>query len=338
MGEVYRARDARLGRTVALKVLFDMAAASDNHRQRLLREARAAAALTHPNIAAVYDVGRDHGIDYIAMEHVTGAPLAQLIPPGGLPLEQVLDIGLQITAAAAVAHQAGLVHRDIKPSNVLLTPAGLVKVVDFGLAKAIAGRPAALPTMTAAQTFTTPGTFCGTAGYAAPEQVKGFPADARSDVFAIGAVLHEMLAGQPAFGGDSMMSVLAAVLELRAPPLQAVRRDVPADLAEVVERCLEKAPDARYDSAARLQQDLAACRAGLERPRSGSRGLFHGRLSGAAEPARARSHPDIEPSGIVIAGAALYRRRAGLSAAALLVAVVFAAWVGGGGPRRRSRR
>jgi eukaryotic-like serine/threonine-protein kinase len=325
MGEVYRARDARLDRTVALKVLPDMAAASDMHRSRLLREARAAAALTHPNIVAIYDIGRDTGIDYVAMEHVAGAPLAQRIPPAGLPVDQVLDVGLQMAAAAAAAHQAGLVHRDIKPSNVLLTPTGLVKVVDFGLAKDIPGSRPDLPTVTAPQTLTTPGVFCGTPGYAAPEQVKGLPADARSDVFAIGAVLYEMLTGRRAFGGDSIMSVLAAVLERSAPPLHTVRRDVPTDLAAIVGRCLEKTPAARYASAVDLQDDLAACRARLARRPGGPRAFFDWsrRLPRSAEPAGNRSHSGHQVPAARSAGPTLSARRRGLIAAALVI-VVFA--------------
>ncbi len=251
MGTVYRALDSRLGRPVAIKVLRLEAMGSEDRTRRFKQEARAASALNHPNIVTIHDIGSEAGVDFIVMEYVAGAPLHRLIPPGGMPLEQALDYAVQITSALAAAHAVGILHRDIKPANIVVSPDGRAKVLDFGLAK-LTERP--VPSDEASTNTAPPqtqlGGFLGTAGYAAPEQVEGKAADARSDVFAIGVVLYELLAGRRVFLRDSHGSTLAAVLRDTPTLLGAIRRDVPSELERIVFRCLEKQPGARYQSAA----------------------------------------------------------------------------------------
>jgi tRNA A-37 threonylcarbamoyl transferase component Bud32 len=256
MGVVYRARDEKLRRTVAVKVLPEGALAGDEQRLRFVREARAASALNHPNIVAIYDIDRASGRDFIAMEFVRGVPLHQLVPQQGLPVDRAMEIAVQIARAMAAAHESGLLHRDLKPANILVTSDWHVKVIDFGLAKlAEPGnqgdeKATALP-------GTQPGAIVGgTPGYAAPEQVEGRAVDARADVFAIGAVLYEMLAGRRAFQKGSTAATLASVLHDPPPPLATVRNGVSRDLERVVSRCLEKDPRARYPSAGELLKDL----------------------------------------------------------------------------------
>jgi tRNA A-37 threonylcarbamoyl transferase component Bud32/dienelactone hydrolase len=259
MGVVYRAYDSKLRRTVAIKVLREVAVTDEDRSRRLRREARAASALNHPNIITIYDIDRAAGADFIVMEYVPGKSLRRAVPPGGLPIHQGVDYGVQIARAMAAAHAAGITHRDIKPENTLVTTEGQVKVLDFGLARVARPIAADASTRTTLSVTQDGGLFCGTLGYAAPEQVEGRGADARSDVFAIGAVLYEMLAGRPAFVGSAPAQTLAAVLHEAPPALRAVRREVPSDLDRVVFRCLEKDPDARYRSSVELLSDLVAC-------------------------------------------------------------------------------
>lgn len=273
MGVVYRGYDTRLRRIVALKVLRGTVVADDDRKRRITREARMASSLNHPNIVTVYDIGTADGIDFIAMEYVAGTPLRDAIPPRGLPIDVALGYGLQIAKALAAAHAAGLVHRDVKPGNILVSPSADLKVVDFGLARVteqgptVSGPPgvpvAEASTQSAFGASQQEGLFCGTPGYAAPEQVEGGPTDSRSDVFAAGVVLYEMLAGRPAFNANSRAATLAATLHDQPSRLKAVRPDVPADLERIVQRCLEKDPAARYPSGAGLLDDLVACHAGL---------------------------------------------------------------------------
>jgi len=256
MGEVYRAWDNRLEREVALKVLPAEVAADADRLARFSREARILAALDHPGIVRVHSVEEALGMRVIAMELVEGEPLDRRVAPEGLPLEQFLPLAIEISEAIAAAHARGVVHRDLKPGNIMLRTDGRVKILDFGLAQ----RPTAvedhrsheLPT----EVLTREGTLVGTAPYMSPEQVLGQPADARSDVFALGATFYELLTGRRPFRGDDLPSLASAILrDVPTPPTDA-RPRLPRRLDEIVARCLEKSPAARYASARELQGDL----------------------------------------------------------------------------------
>jgi eukaryotic-like serine/threonine-protein kinase len=236
MGVVYRAYDTRLRRAVALKVVSPGHLADPESRHRLLREARAASALNHPNVVTVHEIGSESGVDFIAMELVEGRTLKETIPAKGLPLGEALSYAVQIAGGLAKAHAAGIVHRDLKPGNIMVTPEGLVKLLDFGLARRV--RLGESET-----TFTAGVGIAGTPAYMSPEQAEGKPLDARSDVFSFGAVLYQMLTGRPAFAGDTGASVLAAVLREEPPPLG---RNIPQDLERLVVRCLQKNPARRF--------------------------------------------------------------------------------------------
>src|SRR5688572_28689536 len=218
MGEVYRARDARLDRDVAIKVLAPHVSADPEQQQRFEREARALATLTHPHICSVFDVGRHDGIDFLVMEYLEGETLAQRLTKGALPLEQVLRFGIDIADALEKAHRKGIVHRDLKPANIVLTKSG-VKLVDFGLAKL------QMPAMTAGESMaatmpgplTGRGMILGTLHYMAPEQLEGSEADARADIFAFGATLYEMVTGRRAFDGKSQASIISAIMTSEPP-------------------------------------------------------------------------------------------------------------------------
>jgi eukaryotic-like serine/threonine-protein kinase len=263
MGVVHRAVDTRLGRAVAIKVLPAEAAADPDRRRRFVQEARAASALNHPHIVTIYDIDEHEGTTFIAMELVDGTPLDRLIARGPLPLATALEYGAQIASALSAAHGAGIVHRDIKPANVVITADGRAKVLDFGLAK-LAERPAGDATVTAAGTRA--GTILGTAAYMSPEQAQGLPADARSDLFSLGAVIYEMTAGRRPFAGSSDVGVLTAILRDDPPPLGEARPATPADVEALVTRALAKDPAARYQDAAALRDDLLAAHARLTRP------------------------------------------------------------------------
>jgi serine/threonine protein kinase/Tol biopolymer transport system component len=244
MGEVWRARDARLKRDVAIKVLPAGLARDPDRIARFEREARAASALNHPNIVAVYDVGRDNGTYWIATELVSGDTLRRAIERGPLPAAKAIDIATQVAAGLAAAHAAGLVHRDLKPDNIMVARGGQVKILDFGLAKQ--RRTSEESTAT---DLTDEGVVMGTAGYMAPEQVRGEPADHRADLFSFGVVLYEMLCGKRAFAGASSVEVMNAILKDDPPELPA---SVPPALNRIVRRCLEKEPARRFQSAADL--------------------------------------------------------------------------------------
>jgi Tol biopolymer transport system component len=248
MGEVYRARDPRLGRDVALKVLPPDAAADPERLERFRHEARAVAALSHPHILAIHDVGSDDGVDYVVFELLEGQTLRRRLESGPLPARKVVDYGVQACRGLAAAHEHGVVHRDLKPENLFLAADGQVKILDFGLARQ-AG-PAGDDELTRAETrtaVTEAGRVMGTAGYMSPEQAQGQRADARSDIFALGAVLYEMLSGRRAFAGATPMDTLAAVLRSDPPEIEA--DGVPPGLERVVRRCLEKDPGERFQSA-----------------------------------------------------------------------------------------
>ena len=250
MGEVYRARDPRLGRDVAIKVLPAGLSADSERLERFEQEARAAAALSHPNILAVHDIGIDGGTPYIVSELLDGDTLRERLAAGALPVRKAVEFAVHIAHGLAAAHDKGIVHRDLKPENIFITVDGRVKILDFGLAKLTQAEPSAdlsvAPTMVPP---TTPGMVMGTVGYMAPEQVRGVAADHRADIFAFGAVLYEMLSGGRAFRGATPADTMTAILKEDPPDLPAAERRIPPALARIVDRCLEKNPAARFKSA-----------------------------------------------------------------------------------------
>ena len=260
MGEVYRARDERLGRTVAIKVISSRVAGDPDLGARLLREARAASVLNHPNIVTVHEIGEADGVDFIVMERVEGRPLGALIPPDGMPLLEALDLGGQIAGAVAAAHEAHIVHRDLKPGNIMVTPTGQVKVLDFGLARfapPVVVEESA-PTMAMPTRLTGTRTILGTVGYLSPEQIDGRSVEAPSDVFALGIILFEMVTGRRPFTGDSDWAVLAATVRGDAPRVESLKPGTPAELGRIIARCLAARPQDRYPTAVELGRDLRA--------------------------------------------------------------------------------
>jgi eukaryotic-like serine/threonine-protein kinase len=250
MGEVYRARDPRLGREVAIKVLPSAFSVDPERMQRFEQEAHATAALNHPNILAVHDVGEHAAAPYIVSELLEGETLRERLGGGALPVRRAVEYAVQVAHGLAAAHEKGIAHRDLKPENIFITSDGRVKILDFGLAKLTQGEPA-LSQMSALPTTppnTLPGIVLGTIGYMAPEQVRGQPADHRSDIFAFGAVLYEMLSGRRAFHGDTAMDAMMAIAKDDPPDLPSAERHIPPALARIVARCLEKNAAARFQS------------------------------------------------------------------------------------------
>ena len=258
MGEVYRARDTRLGRDVAIKILPEELSADAARKQRFEREAKTISGLNHPNICTLHDVGSQDGVDYLVMECVEGETLAKRLEKGPLPLEQVLKYGAQIADALDKAHRAGIVHRDLKPGNIMLTAAG-AKLLDFGLARPVA-QAATLATLTMAAPVQAPvtqeGMVVGTFQYMSPEQVEGKGVDSRSDIFSLGAVLYEMLMGKRAFEGKSQLSVASAILEKEPAPITSAKPLTPLSLDHAIRKCLAKSPDERWQSASDLASEL----------------------------------------------------------------------------------
>jgi protein-disulfide isomerase len=264
MGEVYRARDTRLGREVALKVISDGAVLDSERLQRFEQEARLAGSLNHPNLVVVHDVGTDGGAPFLVTELLEGESLRQRLSRGRLPLRTAMELGVQVAEGLAAAHSRGVVHRDVKPENVFLTSGGRAKLLDFGIAKltaprAIDGTRNLLDTtLTPEGLGTRPGAVLGSPGYMSPEQVRGEPVDARTDIFSLGAVLYEMLAGSAPFPAKSFIESGHAILESEPPPLP---ESVPPSVDVLVRRCLEKEPARRFQSAADLAFDLGAASA-----------------------------------------------------------------------------
>ena len=268
MGEVYRARDTRLDRTVAIKILPEHLSGSPDARQRFDREARAISGLNHPNICTLHDVGHQDGVDFLVMEFLEGETLADRLMKGPLPLDQLLKCAVEICDGLEKAHRSGVVHRDLKPGNVMLTKAG-AKLMDFGLAKAVSqadlppsALTATLVSPAANRPLTAQGTIVGTFQYMAPEQIEGKDADARSDIFALGAVLYEMAAGKRAFAGKTTASVVAAILASEPQPISAVQPMAPAALDQVIRICLAKDPGERWQSVHDVKLQLRAIAAG----------------------------------------------------------------------------
>jgi serine/threonine protein kinase/Tol biopolymer transport system component len=303
MGEVYRARDPRLGRDVALKFLADRLAGDPDRTARFEREARSLAALSHHGIVGIYAIESHAERLVIVMEYVDGRTLDEIVGRGGLPIDRLLHIAVQISGAVAAAHRQGIVHRDLKPSNVMVQDPDRVKVLDFGLAKLSAQATQEAETMPAANVITGEGKIVGTVSYMSPEQAEGKTVDERSDIFSLGVLLYEMASGQRPFKGDTSLSVLSAILRDTPKPLSDINPKVPREVARVVRRCLAKNPDDRYQSAADLRSDLEDIR----------QSLTSGELQSPAAP--------IMPVARRIAAAAVV--------IAAIIAIGFAAW-----PRR----
>src|SRR5215472_12572877 len=262
MGEVYRARDARLGRDVAIKVLPASFASDADRLRRFEQEARAVAALNHPNILAVHDIGAQDGTPYIVTELLEGRTLREQLDDGALPVRKALDYAEQISQGLAAAHGRGIIHRDLKPENVFCTKDGRVKILDFGLAKqALSPAAHAAATMsgeTIPDAQTEPGQVMGTVGYMSPEQVRGAPADHRSDIFSLGAILYEMLSGKRAFKRDTAAETMTAILKEEPPELSGTNPSIAPGLDRIVHRCLEKEPAQRFQSASDLGYAIEA--------------------------------------------------------------------------------
>ncbi len=261
MGEVYRAKDTRLGRDVAIKVLPERLAEDPEALARFETEARAVAALSHPNILGIFDFGRESSVVFAVMELLEGSTLRERLDAGALPFRKCIDYGIQMAEGLAAAHDKGIVHRDLKPENVFVTPEGRIKILDFGLAKSLgvvsAGTDTQSPTLAQA---TDPGTVLGTVGYMSPEQVRGRGADARSDIFSFGAVTYEMATGKRPFSGTSAVETMNAVLKEEPPEISTIR-SVPPEFERIVRHCLEKSPP-RANPAARPRDRPARARPG----------------------------------------------------------------------------
>ena len=290
MGEVFVARDSKLGRKVAIKLLPPRLASETDTLNRFTQEARSASALNHPNIVTIHEVGADEGAPFIVMEYIDGRDLRTLIAEGPLPVRQVLDIAVQIADGLAAAHERGIVHRDLKPENIMVTRDGYVKILDFGLAKVVGPTPEGEHTLQLDMPGTTPGTILGTVGYMSPEQATGKRLDFRSDLFAFGAIVYELVTARPAFDGENAIDTLSAILHHDPEPVTRTNIRAPVQLADIISRLLAKSPDDRYSSTRDLARELRMLRDRVVAEESG----FHKPLP---EPRK--------PAGIVIAAIAL---------------------------------
>jgi serine/threonine protein kinase len=256
MGVVYKARDLRLDRFVCIKVLRAEQLKDESRKQRFIQEAKSASSLNHPNIITIHEIDHADGTDFMVMEFVAGKTFQQLIPSGGMPVADVLKYAIPIASALAAANAAGIIHRDIKPGNIMVGSNGIVKVLDFGLAKLTAPEENVDGATQTIKAHTEEGTVVGTAAYMSPEQAQGKPVDARSDIFSFGAVLYEMLTGRRAFQGDNRMSTLASILQQEPKPLAELDSRIPRELDRIVVRCLRKDPDRRVQHMADLKVAL----------------------------------------------------------------------------------
>jgi Serine/threonine protein kinase len=275
MGEVYRARDGRLGREVALKVLPEEVSLDTDRLARFEQEARSASALNQPNIITIYEIGRSGSTSYIAMELVDGRTLRELSVSDPLPVRRAIGIGAQVAAGLAKAHAAGIVHRDLKPENVMVSRDGFVKILDFGLAKLTepeSGGLSGMPTLARPETH--PGTVMGTVGYMSPEQASGQPLDFRSDQFSFGAILYEVTTGQKAFSRKTAAETMSAIIRDEPEPFGKLCPQAPLPLRWIIERCMAKDPEERYASTRDLARDLESVRDHISEISSGAEGLL----------------------------------------------------------------
>src|ERR1022692_3484769 len=301
MGEVYRARDPRLKREVAIKVLPQAFSLDADRLHRFEQEALATAALNHPNILAVFDIGTNEGSPWVVSELLEGETLRERLRSGAIAVRKTLDYALQIAHGLAAAHEKGIIHRDLKPENLFLTKDGRVKILDFGLAKltqADSGDHTSLPTMTHA---TEAGVVLGTAGYMSPEQVRGTAVDARSDIFSFGAILYEMISGKRAFHRDTPADTMSAILKEDPPELNETNRNVSPALERIVQHCLEKNPEARFHSASDIAFDLEHL-SGLSG--SGARTAMAG--SGSFPKVEAKRRVPLAVAAVLVIASAIY--------------------------------
>jgi eukaryotic-like serine/threonine-protein kinase len=285
MGEVFRARDTRLGREVALKVLPEALALDRERLARFEQEARAASALNHPNIVTIYEIGREGDTAFIAMELVDGKTLRELELAGAMPVRKILNVASQVAEGLAMAHGAGIVHRDLKPENVMISKDGFVKILDFGLAKLIepqSGEVSAMPTMAKPETHA--GVVLGTVAYMSPEQASGEPLDYRSDQFSLGSMLYEMSTGQKAFKRKTAAETMSAIIREEPEPVAKLRPDLPLPVRWMLERCLAKDPEERYVSTKDLARDLTSVRDHISEVSSSAEAMF----SATGRPGRPR--------------------------------------------------
>jgi tetratricopeptide (TPR) repeat protein/TolB-like protein len=287
MGEVYVAHDPTLGRKVAIKILPLRLTTDHGTLSRFTQEARSASALNHPNIVTIHEVDAAKGVPFIVMEYIDGSDLRTLTAEGPLPVRRVLDIAAQIADGLAAAHERGIIHRDLKPENVMVTRDGYVKILDFGLAKVTSPSPSGDNTLQLDIPATNPGTILGTVGYMSPEQATGKRLDFRSDQFALGAILYELLTGSPAFEEETAIDTLSAILHKDPPPLTRSHKRVPVQFADIIKRLVAKAPDGRYSSTRDLAQELRVVRDRVIAEESG----FH------------EARPLLTPARSIVAGA-----------------------------------
>jgi serine/threonine-protein kinase len=289
MGEIYKAQDTRLNRFVAMKVMSTANAGDVERRRRFVQEAQAASALNHPNIITIHDVVSTDGLEFMVMEFVSGVTLDDLIPKHGLNVQKSLDIAVQIADALQTAHAAGIVHRDLKPANVMITGTGLVKILDFGIAKLTGPSPAAGntdETLPIDSPMTVEGSILGTVCYMSPEQAQAKAVDPRSDIFSFGLVMYEMLTGHKAFSGDSALSTLSSILRDEAKPIGEVVEGVPPELEQIVHRAMRKSPDERWQSMAEMRAALMVLK------QRADSGVLQTQLGAQAAPAaRKKSNP-----------------------------------------------
>lgn len=272
MGVVYRARDTKLGRRVALKVLPPELVRDEDRRRRFVQEARAASAVNHPAIAQIYEIEEEGDLTFIVMEYIDGSTVRQLVERGELDVPSAIEVGVQVADALARAHEAGIVHRDIKSDNIMVTKDGHPKILDFGLAKLLdlsSGDPDATRAETLA--FTQSGMVVGTVAYMSPEQARGLPADKRSDIFSFGVVLYEMATGKLPFQGQSALDTMHAIAFGETRPITTVRAGLPYSLQRIVDRCLQKKPEDRYHDMREVATDLKAVRRELDSGASAGR-------------------------------------------------------------------
>jgi len=264
MGEVYLAEDSRLDRRVALKILPEEFAADAERMRRFVREAKAASALNHPNIITIYEIGEAEKTHFIATEYIEGETLHKWLRSERLNFKDVLDAGIQTASALQAAHNAGIVHRDIKPENVMIRPDGLVKILDFGIAKLTEKKPELIDAeaATAVKGGTSPGMIIGTANYMSPEQARGREIDMRSDIFSFGVCLYEMLTGRLPFTGENAMDVIGSILHKEPAPIDETA--APQELRRIVEKCLRKDREERYQTTKDLLVDLKDIKQDLE--------------------------------------------------------------------------